>query len=98
MFDIIGKIRPQIETRSWAGLGHPGQTLQDLERILLEAGNRILEIDEANQRILIAQAHETGEDVWGCRLCLASGQGIVIVDSETELIAHCDEEHPGWRA
>ncbi len=97
MFDAIGKIRPQLRSRAWASPGQPGQTLDDLQARLVEAGNVILEVDEENQRILVAENEGAGEDVWGCRICLAKGK-LVIVDTESELINHCDECHEGWRA
>ncbi len=96
MFDTIGKITPHVRSRAWANIGHDGQTLEELKQKLLEAGNAILEVDEENQRILIARNEEAGRDVWGCRLCLAEGT-IIIVDTEQELVAHCDENHPDWR-
>lgn len=95
-FESLAKLRPQIKYRFWACIGHEGQTLDDLEEKMLELGNRIIEVDEENQRILVAQIEESGGEQWGCRICLAEGS-LVIVDSEAELTAHCDLEHEGWR-
>lgn len=64
---------------------------------MIDIGNTILERDEENQRLLIAYATEQLADVWGCIICLTSGNGIVICDNYEELENHCDEIHEGWR-
>jgi len=96
MWDAIGKIRPQIEYKFWAGLGQDGQTLSDLIHKMEDLGNTVLEIDKPGQRLLVAALSEPGPPQWGCRICLEEGS-IVIVDTETELIGHCDTEHLNWR-
>jgi hypothetical protein len=72
----------------------PGQG-QALEQAMIQAevaGNEILEVDEVNQKILVA--HTSSGPLWGCRFCLEEGK-IVIVDTEEELNVHAREVH-GW--
>lgn len=96
MLNAIGRIRPQITCKSWAGIGHEGQNLAELIKLQEELDNAILEIDEVHQRVLVGYGEETGGDVWGCLLCFAEGV-LCITNSEIELHGHCDENHEGWR-
>lgn len=96
MFNQLSKIRPQVEYKFWASIGHEGQTLDDLEVKMTEIGNTVIARDEENQRLLVALAQGTGEDVWGCTICLNQGS-LTICDTYDELEEHCDNEHEGWR-
>lgn len=83
----LSKLRPQVRYKFWAAIGHDGQTLDDLVAKMEELGNQVIEIDHENQRILVAHREETGQDLWGCTMCLREGE-VVIVDQEKELKDH----------
>lgn len=93
-FETLGKIRPQIEYKFWASPGQD-QTLSELSRKMVEIGNTVLDVDVEGNRLLL-QRYTQDQDVWGCRICYANLE-LVIVDSEEELLAHCDADHEGWR-
>ncbi len=91
---VLGQLKPSFAYKFWASIGHEGQTLDDLIEKMEALGNTILEVDEDNQRVMVAKWDET-QDRWGCSMCLMTGS-IVITDSEDELRAHLDNVHPGW--
>lgn len=92
---IATRLTPQIDYTYWAGLGQPGQTLDDLIEALEKQDNTILGIDTPNQRVLVARHKGVEEDVWGCRFCFNDG-AIVLVDTIDELLNHCNHAHEGW--
>jgi hypothetical protein len=57
-----------------------------------EIGNTVLEVDEVNNRLLVAQTREEGPVVYGCSICFHTGQ-IVIFDQESEMKAHYLDVH-----
>lgn len=93
--EFLAAAKPQISYSFWASPGQ-NQTLGELEKQLIEAGNQIIEVDEEHDRILIAR-WQNSDAVWGCILCHMAG-ATVLFDGEGELTAHADADHPGWRA
>jgi hypothetical protein len=95
--NILTALRARSEVRMWAGIGQPGQTVDDLAAKMEQIGNQVLEIDYENERVLCLHRGGIEQDQWGCRLCLINSD-ITIVDTEEELLNHCEDAHPDWRS
>lgn len=96
MSETLGKLRPTLHYKFWAQPGQD-QTLKELRKQMEAVGNTVLKVDRKGNRLLLAQRVEDGTPQWGCRICLEAGVGIIVCDTEAELTAHADNEHPGWR-
>jgi hypothetical protein len=90
---INAPVHPTIRY-SIKALPEHGDTVTALAEKLLAAGHTILEVNEAENFVLLAQRTETDER-WGCTLCFALGT-VTLLDTLDEIRAHCDIEHSGW--
>lgn len=86
-------LRPSISSYLWASPGQPGQTLDDLVKVMQDMGNDIVAIDPYNNCLLLSTSNEPGEPVWACRTCYEQEIGVNVFTEEKELMEHYAEDH-----